>query len=117
MAIGEIDDADPKGGELDATLALDLRPAYPHALINMALVHDRRGNSEAALDSYFEALRYDPMRLRVYQMISPIASAYAANGQIVDATRAIDRAIEVAESAGAFELVMQLRQQRFTFAP
>lgn len=99
--------------------AVELQPINPEAYHNRAVIHARRGNRDAAIEDYRRAVRYapayEPSREALVRLgVSPDVHAprnaaekqaftlaqqagdLARRGDYAAATRAIDRAVEIA---------------------
>jgi tetratricopeptide (TPR) repeat protein len=94
-ALGAVGRYDESLAELNK--AIELEPLNPEAYHNRGVIHEKRGDKEAAAIEYRTALRYNPQYDPSRQALSRLTGSAQVNAPSSDAER---RAAQLAEQAG-----------------
>jgi predicted AlkP superfamily phosphohydrolase/phosphomutase/Flp pilus assembly protein TadD len=94
-ALGAVGRYDESLQQLDQ--AIELEPLNPEAYHNRGVIHEKRGDKEAAVGEYRTALRYNPQYDPSRQALSRLTGSAQVNAPSSDAER---RAVQLAERAG-----------------
>jgi len=77
--------------------AIEIEPLNPEAYHNRGVIYEKRGDTEAAVNEYRTALRYNPQYEPSRQAVSRLTGSAQVNAPTSDAER---RAAQLAERAG-----------------